>query len=137
MAHYYLAYDYDYPVLGTFWTLLCIFVWVIWLGLIFRVVIDLFRDRELSGWAKAGWLFLVLVLPFVGVFVYLIARGQNMAGREIQHAREQQELVNTYIRDTAAGTSTGTEDLIKLSELKARGDISEEEFQRAKERILR
>ncbi|MER7816665.1 SHOCT domain-containing protein [Streptomyces sp. NPDC096153] len=129
----YLAYD--YPVLGAFWTVMWLFLWVMWLVLLFRVFVDIFRDHEMSGWAKAAWLIFVLLIPFLGVLVYVIVRGKDMGRREIKHAQEQQEAFNTYIRQTAKGTGTGDE-LARLSELKAKGDLSEEEFQRAKDKLL-
>jgi uncharacterized membrane protein len=129
----YLAYD--YPVLGAFWTVMWIFLWVMWFLLLFRVIVDIFRDHEMSGWAKAAWLLFVLVIPFLGVLVYVIARGKDMGKREIQQAREQQEAMNAYIRQTAKGAGTG-DDLAKLSELKTKGDLTEEEFQRAKAKLL-
>ncbi|TVL92491.1 SHOCT domain-containing protein [Streptomyces sp. LX-29] len=129
---------YDYPVLGAFWTVMWIFLWVFWLVLLFRVFVDVFRDHEMSGWGKAGWLLFVIVVPFLGVLVYVIARGRDMGRREIQHAREQQRAFDEYIRQ-AAGTGTvgSADELSRLSELKARGDLTEEEFQRAKEKLLR
>lgn len=131
----YLAYD--YPILGAFWTLLLIFLWVLWIILLFRVLGDVFRDDSLSGWAKTGWTLFVIVLPFLGVFVYLIARGGDMGKREQQHARAQQESLDAYIRQTARSTGTGhAEELAKLSELKNRGEISEAEFQHAKQKVL-
>ncbi|MEU2160097.1 MULTISPECIES: SHOCT domain-containing protein [Streptomyces] len=129
----YLAYD--YPVLGAFWTVMWLFLWVVWLVLLFRVFVDIFRDHEMSGWAKAAWLIFVLLIPFLGVLVYVIVRGKDMGRREIKHAQEQQEAFNAYIRQTAKGTGTGDE-LARLSELKAKGDLSEEEFQRAKQKLL-
>ncbi|MEU3922463.1 SHOCT domain-containing protein [Streptomyces sp. NPDC002659] len=133
-----LVLAYDYPVLGAFWTVMWIFLWVIWLMLLFRVIIDIFRDSEMSGWAKTAWLLFVVIIPFLGVLVYVIARGSQMGNREIKHAQEQQAAVDTYIRETAgtSGTGSGADELAKLSELKARGDLSEEEFQRAKAKIL-
>lgn len=133
----YLAYD--YPVLGAFWTMMWIFLWVMWLFLLFRIVFDIFRDDTMSGWAKAGWLLFVLVLPFLGCFVYLLARGRDMGKREIEQARAQQKAFESYMRETAAGAGkpSEVEELAKLSEIKARGDLSDEEFQRAKEKILR
>ncbi|WP_431780852.1 SHOCT domain-containing protein [Streptomyces chumphonensis] len=129
---------YDYPVLGAFWTIMWIFLWVMWIFLIFRVIVDLFRDDDLSGWAKTGWLIFVLVLPFLGVFVYLIARGRGMGKREQEHARAQMESTNRYIRETvgAAGPVSEAEQLAHLSEVRARGDLTDEEFRRAKEKIL-
>jgi hypothetical protein len=134
--HPYLAYD--YPLLGAFWTMLWLFLWIAWLVLLFRVIVDIFRDREMSGWGKAGWLVAVLIVPFLGVLVYVIARGRDMGKRELQHAEEQREVFDAYIRQTAtgAGTTGGADELAKLSELKSRGELSETEFQRAKEKIL-
>ncbi|MCH0568526.1 SHOCT domain-containing protein [Streptomyces sp. MUM 136J] len=129
----YLAYD--YPLLSMFWTMLWFFVWIMWFILLFRVVLDIFRDDELGGWGKAGWLVFVIVLPFLGVFVYLIARGRNMGGREVAHARAQQEAFDRYVRDTAGGGGS-VDELARLSELRNRGDISEEEFRRAKDLVL-
>ncbi|MFF5156736.1 SHOCT domain-containing protein [Streptomyces sp. NPDC000348] len=133
----YLAYD--YPLLSAFWTLLVFFLWVMWFVLLFRVVMDIFRDDDLSGWAKAGWLVFTIVLPFLGVFVYVIARGKNMGRREIAQARAQQEAFDSYVRETARGAdgrASSVDELARLSEIKARGDISDDEFRRAKELVL-
>ncbi|BDM70266.1 membrane protein [Streptomyces nigrescens] len=130
----YLAYD--YPVLGAFWTVMWIFLWIWWLVLLFRIIVDIFRDRRMNGWAKAGWLIFVMVIPFLGVLVYVIARGRQMGEREIDHARAQQEAMNAYIRDVAGGPAEDVDRLAKLSELKNKGDITEAEFQRAKDKIL-
>lgn len=139
-AQTYLAYD--YPLLSAFWTMLWFFVWIMWFVLLFRVVVDLFRDDGLSGWAKAAWLVPLIVLPFLGVFIYLIARGKGMGRREVEQARAQQKAFDDYIRETAAGGSGGRtrtseiDELARLSDIRARGDISDEEFRLAKERIL-
>jgi uncharacterized membrane protein len=133
---------YDYPVLGAFWTAMWVFLWVLWIFLLFRIVVDLFRDDSLSGWAKTGWLLFVLILPFLGVLVYVIARGTGMGRREQRSAQAQQEAFDDYIRKTAgtggggAGGGDHVDQLTRLGDLRARGDISEEEFQRAKEKIL-
>ncbi|MFH9860365.1 SHOCT domain-containing protein [Streptomyces sp. NPDC017202] len=129
----YLAYD--YPLLSMFWTMLWFFLWIMWFILLFRIIGDIFRDDTLSGWGKTGWLVFVVVLPFLGVFVYVIARGKSMGQREITHARKQQEVFDAYVRETAGGPSRADE-LNRLSEIRARGDISDEEFQRAKELVL-
>ncbi|MFC9911442.1 SHOCT domain-containing protein [Streptomyces sp. NPDC127197] len=136
-AQTYLAYD--FPLLSAFWTMMWFFLWIMWFVLLFRIVVDIFRDDSLSGWAKAGWLVFVVVLPFLGVFVYVIARGKNMGRREIAQARVQQEAFESYIRDTAkggAGRPSSVDELAKLSEIRARGDITDEEFRRAKELVL-
>lgn len=134
-AQTYLAYD--YPLLSVFWSMLLFFLWIMWFVLLFRIITDIFRDDELSGWAKAGWLVFTILLPFLGVFVYVIARGKNMGRREITQARAQQEEFNAYIRQTAAGGGTSSVDeLAKLSEIRSRGDITDEEFRRAKDLVL-
>ncbi|MEU9480147.1 SHOCT domain-containing protein [Streptomyces sp. NPDC048191] len=135
-AQTYLAYD--YPALSVFWSMLVFFLWIMWFVLLFRVVTDIFRDDDLGGWGKAGWLVGVVVLPFLGVFVYLIARGRNMGRREVAQAQAQQRAVDDYIRRTAragAGPSSADE-LAKLSEMRSRGDITDDEFRRAKDLVL-
>lgn len=128
---------YDFPLLGAFWTIMWFFLWIMWFVLLFRVVVDIFRDDDLSGWGKTGWLLFTILLPFLGVFVYVIARGKDMGKREQSHVRAQQDRTERYIRETAgsAGTSEADE-LAKLSEIRARGDITDEEYRRAKEKVL-
>ncbi|WP_328349907.1 SHOCT domain-containing protein [Streptomyces sp. NBC_00457] len=136
-AQTYLAYD--YPLLSAFWTIFVVFLWILWFVLLFRVIVDIFRDDDLSGGVKAGWLVFCIVLPFLGVFVYVVARGKNMGHREVAQARAQQEAFDKYVRETA-GTGehrpTSADELAKLSEIRARGDITDEEFSRAKELVL-
>ncbi|MYV91101.1 SHOCT domain-containing protein [Streptomyces sp. SID1034] len=126
----------DYPLLNLFWTMLWLFLWVMWFFLLFKVVTDIFRDHGLGGWAKAGWLVLVLVLPYLGVLVYLIARGKSMSARDAKHAKEHEEAVRQYIQKTAGSGSNSVDDLSKLAELKDKGHITPEEFQRAKTKLL-
>ncbi|MER7967108.1 SHOCT domain-containing protein [Streptomyces ardesiacus] len=130
----YLAYD--YPLLGAFWTMLVLFLWIMWFILLFRVVTDVFRDDGLNGWAKAGWLVFCVVLPFLGVFVYVIARGANMGRRETTRAREQREEFDACIRKTAADGSGSVDELTRLAEVRDRGAITDEEFRRAKDLVL-
>ncbi|MEV7975638.1 SHOCT domain-containing protein [Streptomyces sp. NPDC086519] len=136
-AQTYLAYD--YPLLSAFWTMLWLFLWIMWLVLLFRVIVDIFRDDSMGGWAKAGWLALCIVVPFLGVLVYVIARGKGMGQREIAQARDQQKAFESYIRQTAqsgTGQTSSVDELARLSEMKSRGDISDEEFRRAKAMVL-
>ncbi|MFK4593969.1 SHOCT domain-containing protein [Streptomyces pristinaespiralis] len=135
-AQTYLAYD--YPLLSVFWSMLVFFLWIMWFVLLFRIVTDIFRDDALSGWAKAGWLVFTVLLPFLGVFVYVIARGRNMGRRETEHARAQREAFDTYVREAAGGKGrpSSVDELSRLSEIRARGDITDEEFSRAKDLIL-
>ncbi|MFJ3231471.1 SHOCT domain-containing protein [Streptomyces sp. NPDC086787] len=140
----YLAYD--YPLLSAFWTMLWFVVLVMWFVLLFKVIVDVFRDDSLNGWAKAGWLVFAIVLPFLGVFVYVVARGKGMGERELAEARQRQQAFDSYIREkagTTGTTGTGTasahssaEQLAKLSELRNHGDITEDEFRRAKQQVL-
>ncbi|MFF7340807.1 SHOCT domain-containing protein [Streptomyces sp. NPDC008163] len=131
----------DYPLLNLFWTMLWFFLWIMWLFLLFRVIMDIFRSDDLSGWAKAGWLILALVLPYLGVLIYVIARGKSMGRRDVQEAKERDAAFKAYVRD-AAGTESGghkgghVEDLSKLADLKDKGAITEEEYQRAKSKLL-
>ncbi|GAB2982765.1 SHOCT domain-containing protein [Streptomyces pseudoechinosporeus] len=131
----YLAYD--YPLLGAFWTMMWIFLWILWIVLLFRVIGDVFLDDSLSGWGKTGWTFFVIITPFLGIFVYLIARGRDMGKREQRAARARQESLEAYLGGTAARSGTGhADELVKLSELKNSGDITEAEFQHAKQKVL-
>ena len=134
----YLAYD--YPVLGAFWTIFLIALAMLWIILLFRVVTDIFRDDRLSGGAKTGWLVFVIVLPFLGVFLYIIARGRNMGEREAHHAQARRDEFDTYVRETAAGAGgphgSETDELARLVEMHDRGSISDEEFQQAKTKVL-
>src|SRR5512135_481999 len=126
----------QYPLLDAFLTMLYFFLWVLWLFLLFRIVFDIFRSRDLSGWGKAGWLILVIVLPFLGVFIYVLARGGSMHERDVQHARAQNEAFQTYVRE-AAGTTSSADQLAKLADLRQQGVITEAEFNAEKARILR
>ncbi|MDG5803386.1 SHOCT domain-containing protein [Streptomyces ossamyceticus] len=132
---------YDFPLLGAFWTIMWIFLWVMWIFLLFRVVVDIFGDDGLGGWAKAGWLVFALVLPFLGVFVYVVARGKDMGRREQEHVRARLRETDQYVRETVgtagpAGPADEAEQLAKLSEIRAKGDITDEEYRRAKEMVL-
>ncbi|MEU2503393.1 SHOCT domain-containing protein [Streptomyces sp. NPDC007863] len=132
----YLAYD--YPLLSVFWSMLWFFLWILWFILLFRIIMDIFRDDDMSGWGKAGWMAFVILLPFLGVLVYVIARGKNMGRREIAQARSQQQEFDAYIRKTASGGErrSSVDELARLSELRSRGDITDEEFARAKALVL-
>ena len=130
---------YSYPVLGTFLTVLWIFLWIVWLIVLFRVIVDIFRDDSLSGGAKTGWLAFVILLPFLGVLVYVAARGRGMGAREAHRADAQQQGFDDYIRRTAGGKGAGAgqvDELAKLAEMHDRGGLTDEEFERAKEKIL-
>jgi putative oligomerization/nucleic acid binding protein/phospholipase D-like protein len=128
----------NYPLLNVFLTTMWVFLWILWIMLLFRIFGDIFRDRELGGWAKAGWSVFVIVLPFLGVFVYLIARGRGMAERAAARQVQAEQDFRSYVRDAASEQTTTdrAEQLRKLAELKNHGDITDDEYQRAKESVL-
>ena len=130
-----LASSYSYPVLGAFWTILEIFLFVIWIWILIYVFIDIFRSRDLSGGAKALWFLLVLFIPLVGVLVYLIARGDKMHERAVQQAQQQDQAAREYIQQ-AAGTPSPADQLAKLADLRDRGVITPAEFESQKAKIL-
>lgn len=126
----------SHPLLNAFWMMLWFFLWILWFMLLFHVFGDLFRDRTLSGWAKTGWSIFVILLPFLGVFVYLVVRGHGMAERSVEQAQAQQKSFDEYVRKTAGTGASTTDELARLAGLKADGTISEAEFQQAKQKIL-
>ncbi|MBM7442727.1 SHOCT domain-containing protein [Streptomyces sp. HB132] len=132
----------DYPLLNLFLTMMFLFLWVLWFFLLFKVVTDIFRDHSLSGWTKAAWLIFVIVLPYVGVLVYLIARGKGMGRREVKEAENREAAFRQYVKQAAhddGGTGAGgghVADLAKLSELREKGHLSQEEYEKAKEKLL-
>ncbi len=127
--------SYSYPVLGAFWTILMIFLWVIWFWILITIIIDIFRSHDLSGWAKALWFVFILFLPLIGVLVYLIARGGKMHQHEVQQAQLQEEQLRSYVQQ-AAGSQSSADQLAKLADLRDRGVITAEEFDREKAKIL-
>jgi type VI protein secretion system component VasK len=127
---------YQYPVLGVFWTFLWFFLWIIWIFILFRVIFDIFRSHDLGGWGKAAWLIFVIILPFLGVFVYLIARGRSMSERDVQRAQQQQDQFNAYVREAAGSAPNTADQLSKLADLKAKGVITDAEFEQQKAKIL-
>ena len=124
----------DYTFGQALLTVLEIFLLVAWFWILITVISDLFRDHEMSGWAKAAWVFFLIVLPFLGTLIYLIARGEGMRDRAIKEQADARKHFDSYVRETA-GTSS-VDELHKLSELKQRGDISQAEFDQAKAKLL-
>ena len=110
------------------------FLFVAWLWILFAIIGDLFRDHETSGWGKAAWLFFLLILPFLGALIYLIARGDGMRERTIKEQEDVKSHFDAYVREQAH--SSPAEELHKLSELKDKGALSSEEFDRAKAKLL-
>jgi Phospholipase_D-nuclease N-terminal/Short C-terminal domain len=125
----------DYPFLDVFWTMLVFFFWVIWIWILITVLIDLFRRHDISGWGKAAWALFVIVLPYLGVFVYLITQGGKMAERRAEEIRASQASFDDYVRNVS--TSAGPSDQIaRGKELLDSGAISQEEFDQLKRKAL-
>ena len=142
-----------YPILDIFLSVLFFFGWVLWLMLMFWIITDIFRSDDLSGWAKAAWLVGIIILPLVGILIYLIARGGSMRERQEARARAQDAAFRDYVRQAAAtdgnavpasagapagngGATTASDELAKLASLHQRGVLNDDEFARAKSRVV-
>jgi hypothetical protein len=120
-----------------FWSMLWFFLWFIWIWMLIVVFGDIFRSPDLSGWGKALWTIFVVFLPYLGVFVYLIARGHKMRDHTMQAAAQQEAAFRGYVQDVAASSGRGSADEIaRLADLRDKGVLSEEEFQQAKAKAL-
>ena len=124
-----------YPLLDLFWTMLWFFLFFIWIWLLIQVFIDIFRSNDMGGWGKAGWTIFVIVIPLLGVLVYLIARGRSMGERNMQEAQRQDQQFRKYVQD-AAGSGGGADQLAKLADLHKQGVLTDEEFAAQKAKIL-
>ncbi|HEX6418480.1 MAG TPA: SHOCT domain-containing protein [Acidimicrobiales bacterium] len=118
-----------------FLSMLWFFLFVIWIWLLISVFTDIFRSEDMSGWAKAAWAVFIVVLPYLGVFTYLIARGRKMGEHAMADARRQDEMFRRYVREVAATPASDVDQLSKLASLKADGAITEDEYQRMKAKI--
>ena len=126
---------YDYPLLGVFWTFLFWFIWIAWIFLVFRIFMDIFRSEDLGGWGKALWSLFVIFVPFIGVLVYLIARGHSMHDRDVAQAQQSEAAFRQYVQETA-GSGGAADELDRLAKLRDSGVITAEEFDRQKAKIL-
>jgi len=111
-----------------------VFLFVAWLWILFAIISDLFSDHETSGWVKAAWVFFLLILPFFGALIYLVARGGGMRERTIKAQRDAKGQFDAYIREQAE--SSPAAELHKLNELREKGALSPDEFERAKAKML-
>jgi uncharacterized membrane protein YcjF (UPF0283 family) len=123
----------DYPFLDVFWTILIFFAWVAWIWIVITVFVDLFRRHDISGWGKAAWVVFVIVLPFLGVLIYLIAQHDGMRERSVKEAQTQQAEFDKYVRDAAGGSAT---EIAKAKELLDQGAITQAEFDAIKAKAL-
>ena len=125
----------DYPFLDIFWTIFIFFLWVIWFWILIRVLADIFRRDDLSGWGKAGWTVLVIVLPFLGVFIYLIAHGGDMGKRDVEQAQASQAQFDDHVRSVSASGGAATE-IEKAKQLLDSGAITQSEFEALKAKAV-
>ena len=125
----------DYPFLNILWTMIIFFAWVIFIWVAITVLIDLFRRHDIGGWAKAGWVILVIVLPFLGVLLYLVTYHQGMAERSAKHARETQAQFDEYVRK-AAGSGGPAAEIEKAKQLLDSGAITQAEFEAIKAKAV-
>lgn len=123
----------DYPFLDVLWTIIIFFCWVIWIWIVITVFIDVFRRDDIGGWHKAAWVVFVIVLPFLGVLVYLIAQHDGMRQRSEKQAQAQQQAFDQYVRDTAGGSAG---EIAKAKELLDSGAITQEEYDTLKAKAL-
>jgi hypothetical protein len=124
-----------YPFLGIFWSMLIFFLWVSWFVLLFHVIGDVFRRRDASGWKKTAWLIFLIFVPFLGVFVYLIANSDDMARRSIEQAEASRAQMDDYVR-TTAGSGGAAGEIEKAKGLLDSGAITQAEFDAIKAKAL-
>jgi hypothetical protein len=125
----------DYPFQGIFWTMLVFFFWIIWIWLLIMVFADIFRRRDVSGWAKAAWVIFVIVLPYLGVFVYLITQGHHMAERNVKDAEAAQAQFDERIK-SVAGSGGAASEIEKAKGLLDSGAITQAEFDAITQKAL-
>jgi hypothetical protein len=125
----------DFGTGQVFWSMLWFFLFFLWFWLLIMVFGDIFRSPDLSGWTKAIWTIFVIILPYLGVFVYLIARGHKMQDHAVKAAQDQDAAMREYVQNVAS-TGGSADEIARLSELRTQGVITEEEFQKAKAKAL-
>ena len=125
----------DYPLLNVMWTMFAFFMWVIWIWLLITVFADLFRRSDISGWGKAGWCVMVLVLPFLGVFIYLVAQGHNMQKRTQAEQEASQKQFDSYVRSVSSNGHT-TSEIGEAKQLLDSGAITADEYETIKRKAL-
>ncbi len=127
---------YDYPLLGLFWSMMIFFLWFAWIMLVFRIIMDVFANHEMNGVMKAFWLIFVIILPWFGVLIYLIANGSDMAQRNVDRQQDAQDEFASYVRQTAGPANGSADELTKLAGLRDSGVLTDEEFTAQKSKLL-
>jgi hypothetical protein len=125
----------DYPFMDVLWSMIIFFFWVIWIWIVITVLIDVFRRHDIGGFAKALWVIFVVILPWLGVLIYLIVEHDGMRDRSVQQARAQRQAMDEYVRETAGGGGSAAE-IAQAKELLDSGAITQEEFEALKAKAL-
>jgi hypothetical protein len=128
--------DYEFGSGQLLWSMLWFFLFFIWIWLLITVFADIFRSHDLGGWAKALWVIFIIFIPYLGVFVYLIARGHKMSEHALEAAKAQDAAAKAYIREAAGTGGSPADELARLADLKEKGVIDDAEFTRLKAKIV-
>jgi hypothetical protein len=126
----------EYPLLNIFWTMAIFFVWVIWIWMLVGILTDVFRRSDLSGWGKAGWTLFLIVLPYIGVFTYLVTQHDGMTERSVKQAQGQQQQLDEYVRSVAGNGSGPASEIEKARKLLDSGAINQGEYESIKVKAL-
>lgn len=126
----------QYPLLDVFWTMMWFFLWILWIFLLVRILTDVFRADDLSGWGKALWTIFLIILPYLGALIYLIARGGSMHRRDVQQAEDADQRMRAYVRSAAGTSASSADELAKLADLRERGVLTDAEYEAQKARVL-
>lgn len=124
------------PLLDLFWAMLWFFLFFVWIWLLITLFADIFRSEDLSGWGKAGWTIFIVVLPWLGVLIYLIARGKSMSERAMKQAADQEKAMRSYVQEVSSSSSSVADEIGKLAALRDQGVLTAEEFNAQKAALL-
>ena len=124
----------DYPFLDVLWTMVIFFVWVLWFWLLFSIWGDIFRRNDINGWGKTGWLIFTIIVPFLGVFIYIITQHDGMNQRNLDRVQQQRAQMDEYVRQTAGGGSAS--EIAQAKQLLDSGAITQQEFDAIKQKAL-
>jgi Short C-terminal domain/Phospholipase_D-nuclease N-terminal len=125
----------DYPFMDVLWTMLIFFFWVIWIWIVITVLVDVFRRHDIGGFAKVVWVIFVIILPWLGVLIYLIAEHDGMRERALRQSQAERQQLDEYVRDAAGGGGSAAE-IARAKELLDAGTITPEEFEALKAKAL-
>jgi hypothetical protein len=124
------------PLLDLFWAMLWFFLFFVWIWLLITLFADIFRSEDLSGWGKAGWTIFIVALPWLGVLIYLIARGKSMSERAMKQAADQEKAMRSYVQEVSSSSSSVADEIGKLAALRDQGVLTAEEFNAQKVALL-